>query len=197
MLFFFPLNYVKALLALKTHVRLSMVMTLIVATFFYIATATSAKPTGLFDSPGNSDSTRMPEHSSECSEDDHYDSRLDAMFLIKPVNPNWNFNSSTWIKANSFPNYRELMLGDLLHTHPLIGMKRNKVYKLLGNSDDLQDGLVKYKLNFYWCGNVPVHYLEFEFSHNHVSHFRIKVVDQAVDPVKISYSHWITKNMKW
>lgn len=61
------------------------------------------------------------------------------------------FNSSTWIASEpefSLDSLRLRMIDDLLATHELVGMPRNKIVSLIGEPDDTEY-FVEYEMVYY------------------------------------------------
>jgi hypothetical protein len=105
---------------------------------------------------------------------------------------NEKFDKQKWRTGLDF-NDRTREIWDLLHSYPLIGMKREKVSELLGPTSEPQDpidGIDYYQLSS--VGDVEpdgITYLELKYSNGLVSEFRTEEVKTERDLRVIAVRH--------
>jgi len=124
------------------------------------------------------------------------DTKLDDIFAKKRA----DFDSEEW--HNNIRLYRTSMLSDFVHRYKLIGMRKSRVHKLLGEplpelwkkqiefSGD-QLALDVYNLCYRECGMPPVWYLEFKYKGDHASAFRIRTLGHRGKTHFDDCSSWI------
>ncbi len=81
---------------------------------------------------------------------------------------------------------------DLLHSYPLVGMKRQDILDLLGpvsTADEPIEGIDYFRLSFGGCTPGPIAYLELKYSNDRVTAFRLEEVKPEIDMRVIAIRH--------
>jgi hypothetical protein len=121
--------------------------------------------------------------------DSSYEPTLDRFFTDSYSPPGQEFDPSEWARHHLV---RSSLVANLVHTVPLIGMKRDAAHRLLGEPDGKsEEGFETYSLNTSKCGNDSFYFLDVSYLNDKVLRYHVsKKVSEEPD----CHGIWITKN---